>query len=680
MRIVADFPHRVREIEHVWIPMPDGIRLSARLWLPEDAAAHPVPAILEYVPYRKRDLLRARDEPMHRWFAGHGYAAVRLDVRGSGESEGVLTDEYTQAELDDGVAAIAWIAAQRWCSGAVGMMGKSWGGFNALQIAALRPPALKAVVTVCSTDDRYADDAHYMGGALITDNFSWGSAFFNLCAQPPDPALVGEAWRAMWRERLEAAHPHAATWLAHQRRDGYWRHGSVNEDFGAIDCAVYAMGGWADAYSNAVPRLLAGLNCPRKGLVGPWGHLYAHDGAPGPAIGYLQECARWWERWLLGRDNGIMDEPAYRVWMQEGVAPAPTYETRPGRWVAEERWPSPRVEARRLPLAEGRIAAEDANVETRALAVCSPLTVGLAAGSWISFGGRGDQPLDQRIDDGGSLVFDGETLSAPLEILGAPTLDLEIACDKPVALLCARLSDVAPDGTATRVTYGLLNLTHRDSHEQPAPLTPGARVRARVVLNDIAHAFAVGHRLRVSISTSYWPIAWPAPEAGTVTVFAGSSALELPVRPPRAGDAALAAFDEPESAPGPRETELSALNLRRAIDHELGTGEIVHASGIAGDDLEAGMRRVRLDDLGLEYGHATWRRLRIDPRDPLSATAENRARTEFARDGWRCATETRMKVSADARAFRVEAEMTATEGETIVFERRWDLNVPRDLS
>ena len=680
MKIVHDFPHQVREIEHLWIPVADGVRLSARIWLPADAEANPVPAILEYIPYRKRDLMRGRDEPMHRWFAGHGYAAVRLDVRGSGESEGVLTDEYTQAELDDGLKAIAWISAQPWCSGAVGMMGKSWGGFNALQIAAMRPPALKAIVTVCSTDDRYADDVHWMGGQLITDNFGWGSAFFNLVAQPPDPALVGEAWRALWRDRLEAATPHVLTWLSHPRRDAYWKHGSVNKDFAAIQCAVYAMGGWADGYSNAVPRLMAGLACPKKGLVGPWGHLYAQDGVPGPAIGYLQECKRWWDRWLKGIDNGIMDEPAYRVWMQDHVAPAPFYGTRPGRWVAEEKWPSPRIEIRRMPLAERGLAPECANVEERALTLSSPLTVGLASGSWLSFGARGDQPLDQRLDDGGSLVFDSSVLDAPVEIMGAPVVALDLVCDKPVAMVCARLSDVAPDGVATRVTYGLLNLTHRESHERPTPIVPGQRVRARVMLKDIAHSFPAGHRLRVSISTSYWPIAWPAPEPATITVFTGASALDLPVRPPRLQDSSLAAFEPPESAPGPKETELQPMRARRSVTHNLGTGEIVHASGIEGDDLRAGMRRTRLDDLGLEYGQAMQRRLTIDPRDPLSARAEHRALVEFARDGWRCATETRLKITSTATEFRVEAEMRGYEGEAKVFERAWDRKIPRDLN
>ena len=227
MRIVDTFPHSVREIEHLWIPLADGTRLAARAWLPASAEHTPVPALVEYIPYGKRDGTRDRDEPMHRWFAGHGYAALRIDLRGSGESDGALLDEYLPTELEDGVEAIAWIAAQPWCNGAVGMLGKSWGGFNALQIAAHRPPELRGIVTVCSTDDRYTDDIHYMGGCLLNDSLWWGATFFQLCAQPPDPELAGARWRETWRARLEACTPHPARWLAHPLRDAYWRHGSV---------------------------------------------------------------------------------------------------------------------------------------------------------------------------------------------------------------------------------------------------------------------------------------------------------------------------------------------------------------------------------------------------------------------------------------------------------------------
>src|SRR5262249_6157767 len=234
-------PRAVREIEHAWIPLSDGTRLAARMWLPADAETAPVPAILEYLPYRKRDFTRARDEPMHRWFAGHGYACVRGDVRGSGESDGLLEDEYAEVELADGTEVIAWIARQPWSTGAVGLIGKSWGGFNALQLAARRPPALGAVITVCASDDRYADDAHYMGGCLLNENLTWGTSLVTFGALPPDPALVGEGWRETWRRRLEALVLFPERWLRHPRRDEYWRRGAGGDGPAAVSFPVYPL-------------------------------------------------------------------------------------------------------------------------------------------------------------------------------------------------------------------------------------------------------------------------------------------------------------------------------------------------------------------------------------------------------------------------------------------------------
>ena len=266
-RIVSRFPRKVRKIETAWIPMPDGVRLAATIWLPEDAEHDPVPAVLEFIPYRRRDFTAAGDALHHPYMAGHGYAAVRCDLRGTGDSEGLFEDEYSRQELDDGFHVLAWLAAQPWCSGTTGMMGISWGGFNCLQVAALRPPSLKAVYSVCSTDDRYADDVHYMGGVLLNNNLNWGATATTMGMRPPDPAVVGDGWFAMWMERLDNAPNLVADWMKHQTRDGQWKHGSVCEDYAAIEAAVYAVGGWADGYTNTVPRLVAGLRAPCRALV-----------------------------------------------------------------------------------------------------------------------------------------------------------------------------------------------------------------------------------------------------------------------------------------------------------------------------------------------------------------------------------------------------------------------------
>ena len=414
-QIVTDFPNAVQDLEHVWIPMSDGVRLSARIWMPENAQASPVPAILEYIPYRKRDGTRVWDEPRHRYWAGHGYACIRLDIRGTGDSEGLITDEYARQEQDDAVEAIAWIAAQPWCAGKVGMTGISWGGFNALQVAARRPPALRAIITHCSTDDRYADDVHYMGGCPLIDNFFWGSAFFMLMARPGDPEIQGRRWRDQWMERLEHWEPVAATiWQRHPQRDRYWKHGSVCENHADIECAVYAVGGWNDGYSNAVPRLLAHLECPKKGLVGPWGHKYPHDAIPGPSIGFLQHALRWWDHWLKDEDTGIMDESEYTVWLDEPQAPLACLPMSKGRWVAEPAWPSPNIDPRTLFLNADGLAATSGPVAV--LEHRSPETIGAGGGVWCPYGLGGsspDLPVDQREDDAKSLCFEAAPLVRP---------------------------------------------------------------------------------------------------------------------------------------------------------------------------------------------------------------------------------------------------------------------------
>jgi len=223
-RTVTAFPRTVRVIEHTWITLADRCRLAARIWLPEDAESEPVPAVLEYIPYRKNDGTALRDAPIHHYFAGHGYASVRVDMRGSGDSDGVMEDEYLPQEQLDGVEIVAWLAAQPWCTGRVGIIGKSWGGFNGLQIAAHDPPALGAVISVCSTDDRYSDDVHYMGGCLLSwDSLSWATTMLAINAQPPDPAVVGERWRDDWLARMAATPAYSVAWTSHQRRDEFWK-------------------------------------------------------------------------------------------------------------------------------------------------------------------------------------------------------------------------------------------------------------------------------------------------------------------------------------------------------------------------------------------------------------------------------------------------------------------------
>ena len=656
--------------EDVRIPMADGVELSARIWRPDDAGEKPVPAILEYIPYRKRDHTRARDETLHRWFAEHGYAGVRVDLRGSGESEGVLTDEYCQQELDDGYAVIEWLARQDWCDGGVGMIGISWGGFNGLQIAAMQPPALKAVVTVCSTDDRYADDVHYMGGCLLGDNLSWASVMFAYNSMPPDPVLRGEHWRTLWHQRLEANEPWIIEWLEHQRRDDYWRHGSVCEDYSAIQCPVMAVSGWADGYTDAVFRLLRNLNVQRQGLVGPWSHKYPHQGVPGPAIAFQQETKRWWDQWLKGEETGIMNEPMLRAWVQEAAEPATRYRHRPGRWVGEAEWPSPTVSQQTLYPARGsHLHHEPMSAEEAPFILQSPLSLGLFAGKWCSYAAGPDLPYDQREEDGGALVFETDPLEAPLELLGAPILRLRFRVDRPVAQVAARLSDVAIDGKATRVTYGVLNLNHHAGHDQPRELVPGEEYEVRLELNDLGHRFTAGHRLRLSLSTSYWPLAWPSPEPVCLQVIGAGTALDLPVRTPTELDAEVAFaapdYDEPVDVVQKRAPE-HRWRVHRDLETSASELEVIMDEGAKA-----------IEDVDLVMRDRTWESYRSVGDDFGSIEGEVVAHRSLRRDDWHVQTRTRTLLQADTEAFHVSAELDAWEDGERVFSRNWQRRIPR---
>jgi putative CocE/NonD family hydrolase len=658
MRHRTDFPHAVREIENLWIELADGCRLAARVWLPEDAEARPVPAILEYLPYRKRDGTAWRDALTHPWFAGHGYAAVRVDLRGSGESDGLLLDEYLKQEQDDALEVIDWLGRQPWCSGALGMIGISWGGFNGLQVAMRRPPALKAVVSICSTVDRYADDIHFKGGCQLAENLGWSSTMLAFQSRPPDPLLVGERWREMWLERLRELPHLVAAWLDHPTRDAYWQHGSVCEDWAAIQCPVLAVGGWNDAYKNAPAQLLANLRAPVKAIVGPWLHKYPHFAVPGPRIGFLQECLRWWDRWLKGIANGVEDDPAYRAYLQDGIPPRAWIEDWPGRWVAEPAWPSPNVRTETLHFNADGLGREPGTKTS--LTVRSPQTTGLAGGEYCAIWLGPELPINQRRDDAGSLCFDGPPLPERLEILGAPAVELELAADRAVAFVVVRLCDVAPDGASARVSYGVLNLCQRDSREHPEPLEPGRRYRVRVLLDHIGWAVPAGHRLRVAVSTCYWPMLWPAPEPVTLTVTAGASRLELPVR--TAGEDVEVAFAPPEAAPPQPLETLREPSHRRLIEEDVGAGEVTLA--IVDDfgetrDLAHGLATAMV-------ARETWR---IREGEPLSARGETHWTVTLARDGWSIRTETFASMHADAEAWHVTARVEAYEGEALVLER-----------
>ncbi|MGM0771849.1 MAG: CocE/NonD family hydrolase [Halobacteriota archaeon] len=652
--------------------MPDGCNLAAKIWLPEDAEKNPIPAILEYIPYRKRDFKAVRDSQIHRYFAQNGYACLRVDLRGSGDSEGILSDEYLQQELDDGLEILKWAAKQSWCTGKIGIIGISWGGFNALQIAAMNPPELKAIITVCSSDDRYTDDVHYMGGCLLTDNLSWASTMFSYNSTPPDPAIVGERWKSMWLERLEGSGLWLKKWLEHQHRDEYWKHASVAEDYGAIKCPVFAVSGWADGYSNTVFRLLENLDVPKKALIGGWGHKYPHLGGPGPATDFLNEALRWWDRWLKDIDTVENNEPMLRAWMQDSVSPI--IAKRPGKWVAENAWPSPNIEMREFILSPGRVhlgPVDISDIDDDEMRILSPLSVGLFAGKWCSYSESTDLPNDQSEEDGGALVFDSPELGEDIEILGAPEIELELSSDKPIAMVAIRLNDVCREGTSTRVTYGILNLTHRNEHECPQELEVNHNYRIRVRMNHVAQKFPAGNKIRIAVSTSYWPLAWPSPEPPNLTFRPGGKMI-LPVRPHSDLDKEIPDMGKPVMAEPVPTTVLAPAHREWTVTHNLATNDVIQK--IINNDA-----KIRLDEIDLVMQKDSTEIYSYCNNNYDTVRGEVLTKRSLKRGSWHAITITRTVLTSTRTHFYIRATLDAYEGDVRIFSKSWDEAIPREM-
>lgn len=666
MEVVTEFAHKVREIEHCLIPMSDGTQLAARIWLPETAGTEAFPAILEYLPYRKRDGTAVRDALTHPWMAGQGYICVRVDMRGNGESQGLMADEYLLQEQNDALEVIEWLCSQSWCDGNVGMMGISWGGFNSLQVAARQPEALKAIITICSTDDRYADDIHYKGGNLLLENFGWAATMLNFSAAIPDRLLVGDAWRDMWQERLDAMPLLAQNWLQHQTRDDYWRHGSVCEDYSAIKAAVYAVGGWGDAYKNSLPRLMEHLPGPKKSMLGPWIHKYPHFAVPNPAIGFLQEAKRWWDHWLKGIDNGVMDEPANRFYLQDVLPPKGSYAERPGIWVETAGWPDPQICWTDYSLGAQGLTPGSAALE-QSRSICSPLTTGLHQGEYCAIWFGPDGPTDQRRDDAQSLCFDSAPLTEQLAMLGDVRLNLRLSSDTACGQLVARLNAVAPDGQVTQITYGALNLNLRDDFATLTPPVPGEPMTVRLHLDHAGVRIPAGYRLRLALSTASFPLLWPSRELTTLTLLPELQSVQLPVF---TGEAVECPFEAPQcSTPAALDTIRTAAPKRTLIE-DVGSGEVCVRIE---DDLGA----MRFLDHGLWVDQRCTEEYRSLPWDPLAARADIQWNYRVGRDEWSVEVDSRLHIHADEAWFYVEAEQVARENGETVHRRQWSERVAR---
>ena len=548
--------HDVQTDLNVWIPVRDGIRLSATLYRPAEAGRFPV--IFRCDGYRKDMTRKGELRQTGRWFAERGYVFVLMDIRGTGDSEGIAVDEYSRQELEDAGDAIAWLAAQSWSSGAVGMWGKSYSGFNSIQTAMLRPDHLRAIIAIYATDDRYTDDVHYWGGLRhvgATIPYPLKMLYTNL--MPPNPAVHPEKWRALWRQRIEASPPWALEWWRQQVDGPYWRHGSLRPNYGAIDVPVFMVGGWRDGYTNSIPRMLANLKAPCKALIGPWGHELPHLATIGPRLDFLTIMLRWWDHWLKGIDTGLREDPVITYFMQDYHPPGPV-KGMAGEWRTLESWPELSENETLFWLGPGGNLSSEQPPAAGTEFLPGSLRVGSGEWKWCMYDPE-SLPLDQRAAEAYSLVYTSTPLQESLELLGQATLSLTLSATKPVAQLFVRVCDVAPDGRSTLVSWGALNLTHRDSHADPSPLAPGRTYPVAIEFGAVSWRFPPGHTLRLIINNHDWPRLWPAPDLFDLEIHHapgsfGMLRLPLAPSPPRKWDSPALALEREPAAGGVRAT------------------------------------------------------------------------------------------------------------------------------
>jgi predicted acyl esterase len=681
MRIRTDFPYETVHTDlRITLPGPPGIagdspdaggpvHLYARVWRP--VTDEPVPALLEYAPHRLTDATAVRDGERHPWYAGHGYASVRVDVRGHGNSGGVPGGEYDAVELADGVAVIEWLARQPWCSGRVGMFGIGAGGRSALRIAALAPEPLRAVVVVDASDDPYDNDGPYIGGAVAAQGLhSTAAGRLALAARPPDPLHTGDGWLAMWLARLEALTPTVHTWLAHPLRDEFWRSAGVSDDTAAVRAAVLAVSGLHTPYRDTVLRLVGKLPADRvRGLIGPWPHQYPdrnpdqehgqeHPRERGPAIGFLQETLRWWDHWLKDKDTGVLSEPLLRCRLG-------TTDPSRGHWTGTDAWPPPQVTVVPYALGGGPVVVD------------SPLRTGTDAGRFLPVGHDGDLPPDQREEDARSACFEFPVGDDALTVLGRPRVTLRLRPAASGGTVVARLSDVAPDGLSTLVTRGALNLAARRGPERAEPWPAGTVEDVTFELTAACHVFEPGHRIRLAVSSAYWPWIWPHPAPGGFTLDPAGSRLDLPVRqqPGTQEREEPVRFAEPEHSAAPPVAVPQTLDEpppRLLLTRDVPAGRWTLAA-----TPHRGGTHVHPD--GLEYTQESHETYTIEDGDPLSARAraEWTIRLHRPEAAWDVRVETRSGISCEAAGFVTSDELVCRHGDEIVFHRTWEKRVSR---
>jgi uncharacterized protein len=528
-------------LEKTSIRMQDGVRLAVTLYMPADLKpGERCPALLEYLPYRKDDDEAVRDYGTHTYFARRGFVGARVDIRGFGTSEGAPPDrEYSAQEQHDAEEVIAWLARQSWSNGKVGMLGISWGGFNSIQMALRRPPALKAILAVAATEELFKEDVHYMDGVFHIDEFELTMDLDQ--GRPGAPQFSLE--ESAIGPRMDSA-PWSLNYMKHQRDGAFWR--APLRQIETLKVPAFLIGGLQDGYRDSIPRMLETVKAPLKAWIGPWNHAFPNGSDYGPLYEWRDQAVRWFDYWLKGRDTGVLEDPRVVIYQQHWHPPEPQSQDVPGEWRAEA-WPPAGLTPmtwwlqpdHRLSTGEPGLTGID-----RVRYVPS---AGVEAGFWW-----GELLSDQRPVDAFSLTYDSQALPEELAILGLPRVNLRVSADAPLADWFVRLSDVAPDGRVTMVTGAGISGAQRESMAQPTDLVPGKTYSLSFDLHLASWVFPKDHRIRIAISNALWPMNWPTPFPMTTSVMLGGGAASRIVLPrvPVHGPAAPA-FAAPEPVEEP---------------------------------------------------------------------------------------------------------------------------------
>ncbi len=646
--------------------MADGARLSVDLYLPEGgASAEKYPVLLEYLPYRKHEA-RSRNYALYSYFVQRGYVVAAVDIRGTGNSEGRLIPyEYSDIEQEDGEVVIDWLAQQKWSNGRVGMFGISWGGFNAIQMALRNPPALKAIIAIDATEDLFQDDVHYMDGIMHVDSWEMSMDLDNARPGAPDYDIDEE----YFRDRFDTE-PWMLTYKTQQRDGPFWDRASARGRYQDIRIPSFHIGGWYDGYRDSVPRMLANLKAPVKAIVGPWSHAWPNEPYPNPGIEWRHEAVRWFDHWLKDVNTGILDEPRLAIYVRNWHAPGPYLEHAPGNWRYEDGWPIARIREQVLyPQPDHTLGARVPAATTHRLRYLP--SVGVEGGGPVMW--WGDVAHDQRPTDAFSLVYDSAPLTEELEILGLARASLMVVTDATRANWIARLSDVAPDGTVTQVAGAALSGNHHPSAREPSPIAPGKEFSIDIEMHITSWVFPKGHRIRLAVNNSQWPMLWPTPEPMTTALrLGGKSRLILPVVPfeKRPRPAFLPPASDPQY-PGYEMLEAgttSGYGEISSVDRNPQTGAAIATATNGG---------------GTRYPWGTERTLetiRHEVKDdaPAEASVLGTHRMEVELPGRKLVWDAELSFRSDRENFHYSYRRRLAENGKTLREKTWTRTIPRD--